>query len=181
MTWLREEVLIEKIFKATKDITIILKAITRRCENGTPSLVKRGNSEQWKAWLFRHLGLVDRKDYILTSVDNIAYANRTWCENILPLIIKQKTPVNIICYSGEREPQKARSKRDIDYAFEDFQTAFEKDNLGEISLEALCNYIKLCAEMGRREDNLINKMMIAEKMYLKAEKKFSDNERFNAS
>ena len=109
-TWLMDEVLIEKIFKATKDITIILKAITRRCENGTPSLVKRGNSEQWKAWLLRHLGLVDRKDYILTSVDNIAYANRTWCENILPLIIKQKTPVNIICYSGEREPQKARSK-----------------------------------------------------------------------
>ena len=77
-----------------------------------------------------------------------------------------------------RVSQKARSKRDIDYAFEDFETAFEKDNLGEISLEALCNYIKLCAEMGRREDNLINKMMIAEKMYLKAEKKFSDNERF---
>ena len=109
-TWLIDEVLIEKIFKATKDITIIQKAITRRCENGTPTLVKRGNSEQWKKWLFRHLGLIDRKDYILTSVDNIAYANRTWCENILPLIIKQKTPVNIICYSGEREPQKARSK-----------------------------------------------------------------------
>lgn len=109
LTWLREEVLIEKIFKATKDITIIKKAITRRCETGIPTLVKRGTSEQWKKWLFKHLKLVDRKDYILTSVDNIAYANRTWCESILPLIVKQKTPVNIICYSGEREPQKARS------------------------------------------------------------------------
>jgi len=77
-----------------------------------------------------------------------------------------------------RASQKGRSKRDIEHAFEDFETAFEKDNLGEISLEALCNHIKLCAEMGRRESDLINKMIIAEKMYLKAEKKFSDNERF---
>ena len=77
-----------------------------------------------------------------------------------------------------RVTQKARSDRDIEYAFKDFETAFEKDNLGEISLDALCNHIKLCAEMGRRESDFVNKMIIAEKMYLKAEKKFSKNERY---
>ena len=77
-----------------------------------------------------------------------------------------------------RVTQKARSDRDIEYAFKDFETAFEKDNLGEISLDALCNHIKLCAEMGRRESDYVNKMIIAEKMYLKAEKKFSNNERY---
>ena len=77
-----------------------------------------------------------------------------------------------------RVTQKTRSDRDIEYAFKDFETAFEKDNLGEISLDALCNHVKLCAEMGRRESNLVNKMIIAEKMYLKAEKKFSNNERY---
>ena len=77
-----------------------------------------------------------------------------------------------------RVSQKARSKRDIEYAFEDFETAFEKDNLGEISLEALCNHIKLCAEMGRKDSELLNNILTAEKMYLQAEKKFSENDKY---
>ena len=77
-----------------------------------------------------------------------------------------------------RVSQKARSKRDIEYAFEDFETAFEKDNLGEISLEALCNYIKLCVEMGRKDSELLNNMLTSEKMYLQAEKKFSENDKY---
>ena len=71
-----------------------------------------------------------------------------------------------------RVSQKGRSDRDVKYAFNDFETAFEKDDFGQISLESLCNYIKLCAEMGRRESDLVNNMTIAEKMYLKAEKRF---------
>ena len=77
-----------------------------------------------------------------------------------------------------RASQKGRSKRDIEHAFEDFETAFEKDNLGEISLEALCNHIKLCAEMGRKDSELLNNMLTSEKMYLQAEKKFSENDKY---
>ena len=77
-----------------------------------------------------------------------------------------------------RVSQKGRSDRDVKYAFNDFETAFKKDDLGQISLDSLCNYIKLCAEMGRRESDLVNNMTIAEKMYLKAEKKFFNNERY---
>ena len=79
-----------------------------------------------------------------------------------------------VCHAS----RKGRTEDDVKGALDNFEKAFYKDNLGEISLESLCNHIKLCAEMGRRESNLINKMIIAEKMYLKAEKKFSDNERF---
>ena len=77
-----------------------------------------------------------------------------------------------------RASQKGRSDRDVKYALNDFETAFNKDNLGEISLDSLCNHIKLCAEMGRRESDLVNNILISEKMYIKAEKKFSNNERF---
>ena len=77
-----------------------------------------------------------------------------------------------------RAAQKARTDRDVKHAFNDFETAFNKDNLGEISLDSLCNYIKLCAEMGRLESDLVNYMLVAEKMYLKAEKKFSNNVRY---
>ena len=77
-----------------------------------------------------------------------------------------------------RASQKGRSDRDVKYALNDFETAFSRDNLGEISLDSLCNHIKLCAEMGRRESDLVNNMLTSEKMYLKAEKKFSNNEKF---
>ncbi len=77
-----------------------------------------------------------------------------------------------------RASKKDRTIKDVENAFNDFEIAFNKDNLGEISLESLCNYIKLCAEMGRRESDLVNNMLIAEKMYLSAEKKFFNDIRF---
>ena len=71
-----------------------------------------------------------------------------------------------------RAAQKARTDRDVKHAFNDFETAFNKDNLGEISLDSLCNYIKLCAEMGRLESDLVNYMLVAEKCILKQKKIF---------
>ena len=70
-----------------------------------------------------------------------------------------------------RVSQKGRSDRDVEYALIDFETAFNKDNLGEISLDSLCNHIKLCAEMGLRESDLVNNMLTSEKMYIEAKKK----------
>ena len=77
-----------------------------------------------------------------------------------------------------RASQKGRTDRDTKYALEDFEKAFYKDNFGEISLESLCNHIKLCAEMGRKDSELLNNMLTSHKMYLGAEKKFSENFRY---
>ena len=77
-----------------------------------------------------------------------------------------------------RASQKGRTERDVKDALKNFESAFNKDNLSEISLDSVCNHIKLCAEMGRRESVLVNNMLISEKLYLKAEKKFSNNEKF---
>ncbi len=77
-----------------------------------------------------------------------------------------------------RASQKGKTDRDIKNALNDFETAFYKDNFGEVSLDSLCNHIKLCAEMGRRQSDLINNLLTSEKMYLKAEKKFSENEKY---
>ena len=74
-----------------------------------------------------------------------------------------------------RASQKGKTDRDVQYALDDFEKAFYKDNLGQISLEALCSHITLCAEMGRKENNLVNNFLISEKMYLEAEKKYSKN------
>ena len=77
-----------------------------------------------------------------------------------------------------RASQKAKTDRDIQHAFNDFETAFYKDNLGEISLNSVCSHIKLCVEMGRTGNELINNILTSEKMYLEAEKKFSKNDMF---
>ena len=74
-----------------------------------------------------------------------------------------------------RASQKGRTDRDTKYALNDFEKAFYIDNLGEISLESLCNHIKLCAEIGRKDSDLLNNMITSQKMYLEAEKKFSEN------
>ena len=79
-----------------------------------------------------------------------------------------------------RASQKGRTDRDTKYALNDFEKAFYKDNFGEISLESLCNHIKLCAEMGRKDSELLNNMLTSQKMYLEAEKKFSENYRYLA-
>ncbi len=75
-----------------------------------------------------------------------------------------------------RASQKDITDIDVKYALNDFEIAFYKDNLGEISLDSLCNHIKLCVEIGRKNPDQLNNMLISEKMYLDAEKKFSDNE-----
>ena len=77
-----------------------------------------------------------------------------------------------------RASQKNRTDMDVKYALNDFEAAFYKDSLGPISLDALCSHITLCAEMGRRESDLVNNMIISEKMYLEAEKKFFKNEKY---
>ena len=77
-----------------------------------------------------------------------------------------------------RASQKGKTDRDIQYALNDFETAFYKDNLGEISLNSVCSHIKLCAEMGRKDSELLNNIVTSEKMYLEAEKKFSKTKLF---
>ena len=77
-----------------------------------------------------------------------------------------------------RASQKGKTDRDVQYALNDFEMAFHKDNLGKISLDALCSHITLCAEMGRKDNDLLNNILISEKMYLKARTKYSKNEKY---
>ncbi len=79
-----------------------------------------------------------------------------------------------------RASQKGKTDRDVESALKDFEVAFYKDNFNEISLDALCNHIKLCVEMGRKESDLVKNLIISEKMYSEANKKFSNNERYLA-
>ena len=88
---------------------------------------------------------------------------------------KNRSPALLNLLGVCRASQKGKTDRDIKHALNDFESAFYKDSLGEISLEALCNHIRLCAEMGRKESDLVNNLLISEKMYIEAKKKYSNN------
>ena len=73
---------------------------------------------------------------------------------------------------------KGRTDRDVQYSLNDFESAFYKDNFGDISLDALCNHIKVCIEVGKKESPLVRNFLKSEKMYDAANDKFSDNDKF---
>ena len=122
-------------------------------------------------------------DANLSKYKKLFYEKR-YGEIILELesstIEKDRSPAILNLLGICRASLKGKTDRDVDYALKDFEAAFNKDNFGEISLDALCNHIKLCAEMGRKESDKVNNLVVSEKMYSDASKKFSNNERYLA-
>lgn len=108
--WLYKEAKVESFLKKEGGhITKVINAIMKRGENGGNPIVKSMDSENCHAWITKNLELKNRKDYILSAVDNVTYVNRTWCEGVLPLILKSKTPINIILYTSAKDEQTART------------------------------------------------------------------------
>ena len=108
--WLYKEAKVESFVKKEGGhITKIINAIMKRGENGGDPIIKNMDSESCHAWITKNLNLKNRKDYILSAVDNVTYINRTWCEGILPLILKSKTPIDIILYTSAKDEQTART------------------------------------------------------------------------
>tara|TARA_R100000406_G_C3094722_1_gene120426 strand:- start:67 stop:1110 length:1044 start_codon:yes stop_codon:yes gene_type:complete len=107
--WLYKEANVESFLKKEGGhITKVINAIMKRGENGGNPIIKSMDSESCHAWITKNLNLKNRKDYILSAVDNVTYINRTWCEGILPLILKSKTPINIILYTSAKDEQTAK-------------------------------------------------------------------------
>lgn len=108
--WLYKEARVESFLKKEGGhATKIIKAILNQGANGGNPIIKKMDSESCHAWIFKNLNLKNRKDYILSSVDNVSYINRTWCEGILPLILKSQTPIDIILYTSAKDEQTARA------------------------------------------------------------------------
>tara|TARA_B100000405_G_scaffold280527_1_gene224473 strand:- start:56 stop:1108 length:1053 start_codon:yes stop_codon:yes gene_type:complete len=108
-TWLYSQAKVREFLKGQHTYTQIINQIKDKVDNGEEALVDLRESGDWKAWILKNLGLVDRKDYILTAVNNVTYVNRTWCENILPAIKRNQTPVDIILYTKSASPDTARA------------------------------------------------------------------------
>lgn len=129
--WLYKEAKVESFVKKEGGhITKIINAIMKRGENGGDPIIKNMDSESCHAWITKNLNLKNRKDYILSSVDNVSYINRTWCEGILPLILKSKTPIDIILYTSAKDEQSARenTKKFVKSVDKHYESSFKMIN-----------------------------------------------------
>ena len=128
--WLFGKARVRLFLKGQSTYTSIINQIKDRVDNGEEALVDLRESGDWKSWIETNLGLVDRKDYILTAVNNITYVNRTWCENILPAIKRNKLPVNIILYTKSDSPDTARGdvRKFVDAIHTHYETSFKMVN-----------------------------------------------------
>ena len=128
--WLYGKARVRSFLKGQHTYTHIINQIKDKVKNGEKELVDLRESGDWKSWIGTNLGLVDRDDYILTAVNNVTYINRTWCENILAGIKKNKLPVNIILYTKSASPDTARADviKFIDAIHTHYETSYKMVN-----------------------------------------------------
>ena len=121
--WLTE-IAIHQTFNS-RNITIILKDILKRGEDGGQKTVRERSRSDWERWCLKNLnkkvnGQGDNKNSVwLTSVDNDTYPFRVYAQSILPFIKKQvklnenqivkspPKPAEIIVYTNKKTHKEA--------------------------------------------------------------------------
>lgn len=117
---------------ATHNITKIVNAILKRGVGGGDPLVLVQNDDAWKRWCEKANVIVDGKKVVLLCADNSSYPWRAWCQHILPAIVKNKQPIEIIPYSNKHIPKEAKEniqkfKAELQFILESSYLMVEKD------------------------------------------------------
>jgi len=118
LDYLHRELHIEKIF-SNDNVTKILNAVLSRGEGGGDPLVLVKTRRQWEAFCEKVGKKIDNKKVFLFSADNLTYVQRAWCQHILPAIVKNDAPIEIILFTGNHIPKDAREN------IKSFQTSME--------------------------------------------------------
>tara|TARA_B100001778_G_C18564575_1_gene619430 strand:- start:145 stop:1278 length:1134 start_codon:yes stop_codon:yes gene_type:complete len=105
--YLHNELNIEKSF-STGNITKIINSILKRGVAGGDPLVHVKDRKKWEAYCEKSGKKVDNKTVFLLSADSDTYAYRAWCQHILPSIVKNDSPIEIILFSNNHIPAEAR-------------------------------------------------------------------------
>ena len=117
---------------ASHNITKIVTSILRRGVGGGDPLVLVQDAKKWKEWCKKAGVVVDGKKVVLLSADNETYPWRAWCQHILPAIVKNDQPIEIIPYSNKHIPAEARKniqafKKELQFCLESSYLMVEKD------------------------------------------------------
>jgi len=116
--YLHDELNIEQRF-ASHNITKIVNSILKRGVAGGDPLVHVKHRKKWEAFCEKAGKKIDNKKVFLLSADSDTYPFRAWCQHILPAIVKNDIPVEIILYTNNHIPSEARKN------MKTFQTKLE--------------------------------------------------------
>jgi len=129
--YLHDDLNIQSHF-ASHNITKIVTSILGRGVGGGDPLVLVQDAKKWKEWCKKSGVVVDGKKVVLLSADNETYPWRAWCQHILPAIVKNDQPIEIIPYSNKHIPAEARKnvqafKKELQFCLESSYLMVEKD------------------------------------------------------
>jgi hypothetical protein len=129
--YLHTELEIQNDF-AAHNITKIVNAVLRRGVGGGDPLVLVQDAKKWVEWCKKAGVVVDGKKVVLLSADNETYPWRAWCQHILPAIVKNNQPIEIIPYSKCHIPKEAKQniqkfKAELQFILESSYLMVEKD------------------------------------------------------
>lgn len=117
---------------APHNITKIVNSVLQRGVGGGDPLVLVQDAKKWKEWCKKAGVVVDGKKTVLLSADNETYPWRAWCQHILPAILKNDQPIEIIPYSNKHIPSEAKKniqkfKAELQFILESSYLMVEKD------------------------------------------------------
>ena len=105
--YLHDELNIQQRF-ASHNITKIVNSILKRGVAGGDPLVVVKDRKKWEAYCEKAGKKIDNKTVFLLSADSDTYAFRAWCQHILPAIVKNDSPIEIILFTNNHIPAEAR-------------------------------------------------------------------------
>lgn len=105
--YLHNDLKIQKSF-APHNITKIVNSILNRGVAGGDPLVHVKDRKKWETYCETAGKKIDNKKVFLLSVDNDTYPTRAWCQNILPAVVKNDSPIEIILFTNKHIPTEAR-------------------------------------------------------------------------
>tara|TARA_B100000902_G_C27221943_1_gene870142 strand:+ start:218 stop:1288 length:1071 start_codon:yes stop_codon:yes gene_type:complete len=105
--YLHKELNIEQSF-ATHNITKIITSILNRGVAGGDPLVRIKDRKKWEIFCEKAGKKIDNKNVFLMAVDSDTYPLRAWCQHILPAIVNNNDPIEIVFYSKKHVPAEAR-------------------------------------------------------------------------
>jgi hypothetical protein len=129
--YIHSELEVQRKFSAG-NITKMVNSIMNRGVGGGDPLVLVQDDKKWKEWCVKAGVVVDGKKTVLLCADSNTYPWRAWCQHILPAIVKNKQPIEIILYSNEHIPKEAKEniqgfKTELQFILESSYLMVEKD------------------------------------------------------
>lgn len=110
-TYLNTVLKIQNYFAKTSITKIVNGVLARGQEDSFSPLVRVEEREKWVRWCKKANVIIDSKRVFLLACDNESYPWTAWCRHILPAIMENSEPIEIIPYSKKHVP--ALAKRNI--------------------------------------------------------------------